>query len=126
MPFRPLQNKFNALQINEQNVFFFSNSNTESVRVTAKMSPFLFLGIQHLGESYESLDASLPWLCYWILHSLELLETPLPEHLSSSIAQFIGMLLELTCACDRGNPITDNNKRLVGQSQVVHETFNSS
>uniref|UniRef100_A0A8C8IRB4 Farnesyltransferase, CAAX box, subunit beta n=1 Tax=Oncorhynchus tshawytscha TaxID=74940 RepID=A0A8C8IRB4_ONCTS len=29
------------------------------------------------------LDASRPWLCYWILHSLELLEEPVPTSISS-------------------------------------------
>ena len=52
---------------------------------------FLLKGIRHLSQSYDCLDASLPWLCYWILHSLELLETPLPEKLPSAIAQFLGM-----------------------------------
>ena len=53
---------------------------------------YVIVGLQNLGQSYECLDASLPWLCYWILHSLELLETPLPEHLLSSIVQFLGIV----------------------------------
>ena len=31
-------------------------------------------GLKRLSEAYECLDASRPWLCYWILHSLALLE----------------------------------------------------
>ena len=27
----------------------------------------------------QCLDASRPWLCYWILHSLELLDEPIPQ-----------------------------------------------
>ena len=34
----------------------------------------LISGLQRLSEPYECLDASRPWLCYWILHSLALLE----------------------------------------------------
>uniref|UniRef100_A0A8K9XMB3 Farnesyltransferase, CAAX box, subunit beta n=1 Tax=Oncorhynchus mykiss TaxID=8022 RepID=A0A8K9XMB3_ONCMY len=32
------------------------------------------------------LDASRPWLCYWILHSLELLEEPVPTSIASERA----------------------------------------
>lgn len=31
----------------------------------------------------QCLDASRPWLCYWILHSLELLEEPVPSSVAS-------------------------------------------
>lgn len=27
-----------------------------------------------MGSGYQSLDASRPWLCYWILHGLDLLD----------------------------------------------------
>lgn len=33
--------------------------------------------------SPQCLDASRPWLCYWILHSLELLEEPIPDAVAS-------------------------------------------
>lgn len=51
--------------------------------------PFLFKGLQHLSESYTSLDASRPWLCYWILHSLELLAVPLADELASTVVTFL-------------------------------------
>ncbi|GLG96877.1 Protein farnesyltransferase subunit beta [Gryllus bimaculatus] len=44
----------------------------------------------YLPNSYECLDASRPWLCYWILHSLELLEETLDAEDRSKIALFIG------------------------------------
>lgn len=31
----------------------------------------------------QCLDASRPWLCFWILHSLELLEEPIPSAVAS-------------------------------------------
>ena len=31
----------------------------------------------------QCLDASRPWLCYWILHSLELLDEPIPQMLAT-------------------------------------------
>ncbi len=35
---------------------------------------FLERGIETLSFGYECLDASRPWLVYWILHALELLK----------------------------------------------------
>ncbi|XP_033734614.1 protein farnesyltransferase subunit beta-like [Pecten maximus] len=58
---------------------------------------FLLKGLKALSLSYECLDASRPWLCYWILHSLELLEEPLPEDTLSNVAQFLGK-----CQCASG------------------------
>jgi protein farnesyltransferase subunit beta len=31
-------------------------------------------GLGKLNEGYISLDASRPWLCYWITHALDLLK----------------------------------------------------
>lgn len=44
---------------------------------------FVQAGLQCLGGGYVSLDASRPWLCFWSLHSLALLEAGLPEGLTS-------------------------------------------
>ncbi|CAH1790767.1 unnamed protein product, partial [Owenia fusiformis] len=59
--------------------------------------PYLIKGLRNLSESYECLDASRPWLCYWILHSLELLDVPVPEDLKSQVAQFLNK-----CQCESG------------------------
>lgn len=55
----------------------------------SKHLKFLKNGLTHLSEGYECLDASRPWLCFWILHSLELLDEPLPEEICISIADFL-------------------------------------
>jgi hypothetical protein len=39
---------------------------------------YLFGGLGQLPSSFAVLDASRPWICYWILHSLALLNAPLP------------------------------------------------
>jgi protein farnesyltransferase subunit beta len=39
---------------------------------------YLMKGLGGLGSSYVALDASRPWLCYWILHGMDLLDA-LPE-----------------------------------------------
>ncbi|CAG5132348.1 unnamed protein product [Candidula unifasciata] len=51
---------------------------------------FLLKGLKQLSSSYECLDSSRPWLCYWILHSLELLEAPITEDKALQIAEFLG------------------------------------
>uniref|UniRef100_L7M4M2 Protein farnesyltransferase subunit beta n=1 Tax=Rhipicephalus pulchellus TaxID=72859 RepID=L7M4M2_RHIPC len=51
---------------------------------------YLMKGLSHLPKAYQDLDASRPWLCYWILHSLELLEVTLYSEMKTSIANFLG------------------------------------
>lgn len=43
---------------------------------------FAAAGAGRLPASFASLDASRPWITYWVLHSLALLEAPLPEGLA--------------------------------------------
>ena len=40
---------------------------------------YLCSGLQTLPAGYIKLNASRPWICYWIRHSLALLEAPLPK-----------------------------------------------
>nr|CAB3246705.1 protein farnesyltransferase subunit beta [Phallusia mammillata] len=51
---------------------------------------YLLKGLNMLSKSYECLDASRPWLCYWIVHSLNLLEEEIPEVMKSRICKFLG------------------------------------
>jgi len=51
---------------------------------------FLRRGLKYLSEGYECLDASRPWLVYWIVHSLELLDQPLSEQEKSALVKFLG------------------------------------
>ncbi|KAL2098611.1 hypothetical protein ACEWY4_005091 [Coilia grayii] len=50
---------------------------------------YLTEGLQHLSDVFETLDASRPWLCFWLLHSLDLLNHPLSPDLSSNVCKFI-------------------------------------
>ncbi|XP_018583015.1 protein farnesyltransferase subunit beta [Scleropages formosus] len=58
---------------------------------------YLKRGLRYLSDAYECLDASRPWLCYWILHSLELLDKPVPASISSDVCQFLAR-----CQCPTG------------------------
>jgi len=52
---------------------------------------FVKKGLVELSQGYECLDASRPWLVYWLVHSLELLEEPLTEEEKEKIAQFLNL-----------------------------------
>ncbi|RMZ96047.1 farnesyltransferase subunit beta [Brachionus plicatilis] len=52
-------------------------------------SKFLQRGIRNLPSSFECLDSSQPWICYWILHSLYLLNTDFSEELIDEVAKFL-------------------------------------
>lgn len=58
---------------------------------------YLKKGLRHLSESYECLDASRPWLCYWVLHSLELLDYPISDDVVSQVSVFLSK-----CQCPTG------------------------
>ncbi|XP_018568931.1 protein farnesyltransferase subunit beta [Anoplophora glabripennis] len=58
---------------------------------------FLVESMVYLPSAYESLDASRPWLCYWILHPLSLMGVRLEDTQKSHIAKFLGR-----CQCPEG------------------------
>lgn len=49
---------------------------------------YLRRGLMVLPENFQCLDASRPWLCYWILHSLNLLGDQIPRDQQLRIANF--------------------------------------
>ncbi|KAF8781651.1 protein farnesyltransferase subunit beta-like [Argiope bruennichi] len=50
---------------------------------------FLKKGLHYLPSSLEVLDSSRSWLCYWILHSIEILNEPIPEETKSQVIEFL-------------------------------------
>ncbi|CAF4908296.1 unnamed protein product, partial [Rotaria sp. Silwood1] len=50
---------------------------------------FLLKGLRHLSRTYESLDASRPWLIYWITQSLYLLDEQLSDSFINDICDFL-------------------------------------
>ncbi|GJW88662.1 protein farnesyltransferase subunit beta [Tanacetum coccineum] len=58
------------------NLFCNSPPNLQAVMLEVQRDnhiEYLMTGLRNLGPSFVVLDASRPWLCYWILHSLALL-----------------------------------------------------
>lgn len=50
---------------------------------------YLLKGLKCLSRGYQCLDASQPWLCYWIIHSLSLLGHELTIEEKSSVVGFL-------------------------------------
>ncbi|GAA6074355.1 protein farnesyltransferase subunit beta [Tachysurus ichikawai] len=65
------------------NVYQQIHSSPQPTLLREQHYQYLKKGLRHLSDAYECLDASRPWLCYWILHSLELLEEPVPASVAS-------------------------------------------
>lgn len=59
----------------------------------AEHADYLKKGLGTLAGGYVSLDASRPWLTYWISHSLELLGAPhaLTGEAASDVVRFLGL-----------------------------------
>lgn len=71
------------------NVYKQIHSLPEPTLLREQHYQYLKKGLRHLSDAYECLDASRPWLCFWILHSLELLEEPIPANIASDVCQFL-------------------------------------
>lgn len=89
--------------------------NYEAFKEVANLSPkirlyrdqhiqYLKKGLRHLSEAYTCLDASRPWLCFWIVHSLELLDEPIPEETAAEVALFLGKCQDETNGGFGGGP----------------------
>ncbi|KAG8197590.1 hypothetical protein JTE90_021320 [Oedothorax gibbosus] len=50
---------------------------------------YLKKGLQNLPSSLEILDCSRPWLCYWMLHSIEILKEDISEETKSKVIGFL-------------------------------------
>ena len=50
---------------------------------------FLRAALKTLPSGFQSLDASHPWLCYWITHSLAVLGEHVPRDQTKFIAKFL-------------------------------------
>ncbi|XP_007031452.2 PREDICTED: protein farnesyltransferase subunit beta isoform X2 [Theobroma cacao] len=50
---------------------------------------YLTNGLKHLGPSFCVLDANRPWLCYWIIHSIALMDEFLDPELEDNTIDFL-------------------------------------
>ncbi|OWM71549.1 hypothetical protein CDL15_Pgr005736 [Punica granatum] len=67
---------------------------------------YLTNGLRGLSPSFCVLDANRPWLCYWILHSLALLEGSIDDELENNAIDFL-------CRCQVASILNILDDRLV-------------
>ncbi|GJQ66599.1 hypothetical protein Trydic_g4574 [Trypoxylus dichotomus] len=65
--------------------------------ITAAHEKYLKQCLTYLPAGYVNLDASRTWMCYWIVHSLSLLDVQLPEQQLNNVIHFIAK-----CQCPSG------------------------
>jgi len=72
-------------------IFEAHNAEVDNLPVLkrSKTVRFLTSGLTNLAEGYDCLDASRPWIVYWILHSLELLGENFSEQQQRDIISFL-------------------------------------
>lgn len=61
-------------QVEEQIKQIYASNTANPILCREKHINYLVQSLESLPEYFTSLDASLPWILYWILHSLDLLE----------------------------------------------------
>ncbi|TMW84471.1 hypothetical protein EJD97_025160 [Solanum chilense] len=73
--------------------YFYSispNSPSDLIEIERdKHFGYLSQGLRKLGPSFSVLDASRPWLCYWILHSIALLGESIGSKLENDAIDFL-------------------------------------
>ncbi|KOX79810.1 Protein farnesyltransferase subunit beta [Melipona quadrifasciata] len=72
-----------------QDIIKLYKLNNEPVLTRQKHIQFLKKSLFHLTEAYQCLDSSRPWLCYWSLHSLQILGERLEYDEYSRIIAFL-------------------------------------
>lgn len=79
-------------EIEERVKYLYMDQDLPSTALTRQQHiTYLVNGLEHLEESYMTLDASRPWLLYWILHALDLLGA-IPDLPASLVDRIIAWL----------------------------------
>merc|ERR1719334_442996 len=88
---RPTQSSTEQLAVEKSCLaayeFYHKGQPVLNTKMTVK---FLLRGLKNLSEGYECLDASRPWICYWILHALKLLGEAVDGGTADDVADFLG------------------------------------
>ena len=67
------------------------SENAEALLLERKQHiSYLHGGLQHLPSGFIVLESSRPWICFWIVHSLALMDAPLPPEVpAEAIIDFL-------------------------------------
>ncbi|GJN17738.1 hypothetical protein PR202_gb04834 [Eleusine coracana subsp. coracana] len=86
------QMKVEAMVANIYRVLFGADPNTRSIMLELwrdQHIEYLTKGLRHLGPNFHVLDANRPWLCYWMVHPLALLDEVLDDDIEDDIVDFL-------------------------------------
>ncbi|KAK3165379.1 hypothetical protein QOZ80_1AG0032430 [Eleusine coracana subsp. coracana] len=86
------QMKVEGMVANIYRVLFGADPNTRSIMLELwrdQHIEYLTKGLRHLGPNFHVLDANRPWLCYWIVHPLALLDEVLDDDIEDDIVDFL-------------------------------------
>lgn len=81
-----------------------SNQKDEVCLLRKAHIDYLTAGLEALPEGFISLDASRPWICYWICHALYLLHCE-PVHLYSRIVSTLSCMQNVSGGYGKLNTI---------------------
>jgi protein farnesyltransferase subunit beta len=73
------------------NYYYLSSYPILKNLLTEKHKSYLERGYEQLSSSFTSLDASRPWIIYWITHSLDLLSESISEEKKHSISHTLSL-----------------------------------
>ncbi|XP_076240032.1 protein farnesyltransferase subunit beta-like [Calliopsis andreniformis] len=73
----------------ENDLIKYYKMNTSPILRRRKLTEMLTKSLTHLNDNYEHLDCSRVWLCFWILHSLDILGKRLEDDEYSKIINFV-------------------------------------
>ncbi|XP_055342809.1 protein farnesyltransferase subunit beta-like [Paramacrobiotus metropolitanus] len=65
--------------------------------IRSRTARFFLHGFEAIPSSYSSLDASHPWLCFWILHGLNIIGAPIPKKVADAAISILR-----SCQVDSG------------------------
>ena len=64
-----------------------SNGESFSLLLREKHLRYCRRGLEKLGRGFTALDASKPWLMYWMIHSISLLDGEMPDSLKDRVVE---------------------------------------
>ena len=64
-----------------------SNGESFSLLLREKHLRYCRRGLEKLGRGFTALDASKPWLMYWMIHSISLLDGEIPDSLKDRVVE---------------------------------------
>lgn len=99
-----LQQGLDDLELYRNDHIDYLLNGMSSVRCNTHVASRTPTGLASLPSGFVALDASRPWICFWILHSLALLDQPL-SHTNTPCPDTVADFLA-ACQHPHGQPLS--------------------